>query len=81
MKDVRSWAASYNRAFCLPLGRAILQGFSAGLQIQVMQLAGSSIPNIRKSRQGVVQTAIKVVRDWVREFSVVKDVSPKINFQ
>ena len=67
--------ASYNSAFCLPLRRAILQGFCPDLQCQVLQLVEESIPKIPKNRQGAVQKAIKVDRDWVKELPVAQEAS------
>ena len=55
-KDVRRRVASYNSAFCLPLRRAILQGFCPDLQCQVLQLVEESIPKIPKNRQGAQRT-------------------------
>ena len=65
--DVKRRAASYNRAFCQPLRRAILQGFSPELQLQVLQTAELSIPKIPNHRQKIIQKAITLDRDWVRE--------------
>mmetsp|Transcript_18566 Transcript_18566/g.26701 ORF Transcript_18566/g.26701 Transcript_18566/m.26701 type:complete len:393 (-) Transcript_18566:744-1922(-) len=64
-KDLRRRAASYNRGYFLPLRRASLAGFPTVLQLRVLEIAESSIPNLPKGRQEEVRNAIRKDRVWL----------------